>query len=299
MYEAIDQTDVVNPNVAVKCVDIRKTLRCSAASNFSTRDVGYFAAVLNEIVVLSGLSNDHVVRYISCWAEAEGTEKLDRFQLQAYVDSLLLNSASSTGLMWVPPSNIYIKMELCQFTLKYFLENHQLIPNFANGHVAAIFKDIATGLSYIHSKGFIHRDIKPGNIFCKVHPICGCIWKMGDLGLATRDLDKTFGQVGTDCYRSPEMKRGFGYTTKADMWSLGLVFLELVQQDGNGFNVAQVSEKLHNLGISRHRYLYLKEAVVQERFAIWVKVINKLVNPDEMKRISSTELEVALNRIYY
>lgn len=302
MYEAVDESDVVNPNVAVKCIDIRKMLRFSADSNLSAQDAGFLATLLNEIVVLSGLSSDYVVRYISCWAEAEDSShlKLDSYKLKEYVDSLLLNSISSTGMLWAPASNIFIKMELCQFTLKYFLGNRGSIPNFGNGHVAAIFKRITIGLNYVHEKGFIHRDIKPGNIFCQQNSTGDFTWKIGDFGLATKySGGQHYGKVGTREYWSPELKNGSGYTTKTDVFSLGLVFLELVEREGCDFKVAQIASALRKMESSKKRFLQLEKVVGKDRFVIWVKLINMMVHPDQIKRLSCRDLEVALGEIKY
>lgn len=301
VYKALDQADVVNPNVAVKCVDIRGMLRTCIESD-TTREAGVLATLLNEIVVLSVLSSEYVVRYISCWAEAEDSSqhKLDRDNLQEYVEILLSRSAeTSTSILWAPRSNIYIKMELCQYTLKYFLENCRLIPDFGNGHIAPIFRDVTMCLKHIHAKGFIHRDIKPGNIFCKMNKTGGCTWVIGDFGLATKYFgDRRFGNVGTKDYWSPELRSGSGYTTKTDMYSLGLLFLELLQRKCLDTNMSKISAQLGKLSNSKQRFLYLK-VLVEDKFVIWVKLINKLVNPGDTNRICCKELEIALSRIRY
>ncbi|OXA64382.1 Eukaryotic translation initiation factor 2-alpha kinase 1 [Folsomia candida] len=315
VYKVYDPNDFVYPYIAVKCVDVRKTLilSCASASSStnapsssatasnSTRNTNLLPKLLNEILVQSKLQDRNVVRYINYWVEAEGRnpEKLNSIELHAYVLKLLEESYSLAWCNFYPSSNIFIKMELCHFTLKSFLAYAQ-IPSVVNGHAAVIFKDITTGLKHIHGEGFIHRDLKPGNIFCQKNPDGVCIWKIGDFGLTTelnRHAGGNTGQVGTERYRSPEMWRGSRYTTKTDMYSLGVVFLELVKRGGEEYEMFRVVERLR-LVRNSERSLYLK-GLVQAKFSVWVKVIAKLVELDQTKRLDCDELQVMLGNVNY
>lgn len=75
--------------------------------------------------------------------------------------------------------NLFIQMEYCaNGSLSKFVKNN---PQLSSGEICMIFTQILNGLVYIHEKGFIHRDLKPGNIFISKNGII----KIGDFGLIT------------------------------------------------------------------------------------------------------------------
>lgn len=82
---------------------------------------------------------------------------------------------------------------------------------------------IANALSYIHSKGIMHRDIKPENIVIDEHNIA----KLIDFDLCTMERQSNQG-CGTIEYMAPEVLRGQLYDFKIDVWSLGIVFYEML-----------------------------------------------------------------------
>ncbi|KAL2706974.1 Serine/threonine-protein kinase STE7 [Kluyveromyces marxianus] len=84
---------------------------------------------------------------------------------------------------------------------------------------------VLNGLIYLYDNyKIIHRDIKPSNILISSK---GSV-KICDFGVSTtliNSLADTF--VGTSTYMSPERIQGGRYTTKGDVWSLGLMIIEL------------------------------------------------------------------------
>ncbi len=91
----------------------------------------------------------------------------------------------------------------------------------------AVCVQIFRGLEYAHSHNIIHRDIKPENILMndQFHI------KIADFGLARlhgeESLTLQTSIVGTPSYMSPEQIRGEILTPKSDIFSLGIVVLEL------------------------------------------------------------------------
>ncbi|KAK5780016.1 hypothetical protein RI543_002556 [Arxiozyma heterogenica] len=89
-----------------------------------------------------------------------------------------------------------------------------------------IAEDVLRGLSYLHEKKVIHRDIKPQNIlFNEKGEVKLC--DFGVSGEAVNSLATTF--TGTSFYMAPERIQGEPYSVTCDVWSLGLTILEVAQ----------------------------------------------------------------------
>ena len=88
-------------------------------------------------------------------------------------------------------------------------------------------EDILRGLAYAHSKGIIHRDIKPANILVTSDGQA----KLADFGIS-RPIDSNLTAVGsmlgTPNYMSPEQVKCAPVTTRSDLFSVGIVFYEML-----------------------------------------------------------------------
>jgi len=93
--------------------------------------------------------------------------------------------------------------------------------------VAAIGRDLADALSYIHRRGIVHRDIKPSNILLDREGLV----RLADFGIARSLSDglrhtATGATIGTAGYLAPEQVRGDEISPLVDIYALGLVLIE-------------------------------------------------------------------------
>lgn len=95
---------------------------------------------------------------------------------------------------------------------------------------AKFIHQIADGLSYAHERGIVHRDIKPGNIIVSADDKV----KITDFGLArlqsASSVTQTGHAVGSPSYMSPEQVQGMAVDGRSDMFSLGVMFYEMLTQ---------------------------------------------------------------------
>ncbi|KAK9790571.1 hypothetical protein WJX73_000459 [Symbiochloris irregularis] len=95
------------------------------------------------------------------------------------------------------------------------------------GRGSSIALDVLQGLHYLHSNNVVHLDIKSGNILLSHDGTA----KIADVGLARTMSKSTLAdhqREGTLAWQSPEMLMGAPASFSADMWSFGVILLEIV-----------------------------------------------------------------------
>ena len=95
---------------------------------------------------------------------------------------------------------------------------------------AEVAAEVAAGLGFAHSRGVVHRDVKPGNVLLTRSGEA----KVTDFGIARalsspdEDLTQAGSVMGTATYFSPEQAQGLPVDPRSDLYSLGVVLYELV-----------------------------------------------------------------------
>lgn len=149
-------------------------------------------ALVREVKMLCGLRHPNIVFFLGCGVVAQdiiiNLEYISGGSLQSVVEEF--------GCIPIPAAQRYLK-------------------------------DILRGLDFLHGKGIIHRDVKPGNVL--LHVDGGC--KVTDFGTSIQFqniLDNNI-VVGTPLYMSPEQARGSMTTCfQSDLWSVGVMTIQLL-----------------------------------------------------------------------
>jgi serine/threonine protein kinase len=138
------------------------------------------------------------------------------------------------------------------FMVLELVEGRTLRDRIANGpmdvdEVRRLGAALADALAYVHSRGLIHRDVKPSNILLD----CDGAPRLADFGLARlvdgARLTRADQVVGTAAYLAPEQVRGGQITSAVDVYALGLVLLECLtgRREYEGAEIEAAVARLH------------------------------------------------------
>lgn len=111
--------------------------------------------------------------------------------------------------------------------------------------IAELVAQVADALDYAHSKGIVHRDVKPANII-----MLGDRTKITDFGIAkiasTANLTTTGQFLGTPNYMAPEQVKGTAVDGRTDLFSLGIVLYECLtrRKPFGGDSLTTISYKI-------------------------------------------------------
>ncbi|XP_032459845.1 eukaryotic translation initiation factor 2-alpha kinase 1 isoform X5 [Phocoena sinus] len=197
---------------------------------------------------------------------------------------------------------LHIQMQLCELSLWDWIrernqQGRESMDESACPYVMAsvatkIFQELVEGVFYIHNMGIVHRDLKPRNIF--LHGPNQQV-KIGDFGLACADIIQNTdwangngkrtpthtSRVGTCLYASPEQLEGSEYDAKSDMYSLGVILLELFQPFGTEMERARVLTGLRTGQIPES---------LSKRCPVQAKYIQHLTRKSSSQRPSAAQL---------
>lgn len=200
-------------------------------------DHAWLEKVLIEVELLAKLSHPNLVSYRHVWLE---DVKMNRFGpsvacafiLQQYCNGGdLLHYIIGNQLKETTKEDLKAQMRRRSKTQAerpqdMFPAQRHLPPE----EIYSLFKDITSGLAYLHAANYIHRDLKPSN--CLLHREGNAlICLISDFGEVQPEnvVRKSTGSTGTISYCAPEvlMKDTAGrygnFTTKSDIFSLGMI----------------------------------------------------------------------------
>jgi len=203
------------------------------------------AKAVKELQIVKHFKHPHVLQYVYAW---EHDEKM-YIQTELCVQSL-------SG---------YMSEEIKQYQEKY---GEDSTPYFDEDRLWQFFTDILLGLHHIHRAGFLHLDIKPGNI---LFDRAGRL-KIADFGLALSIEDaqsETELEDGDSRYLAPELldseQDNSAISTAVDIFSLGATMFELatlleMPKEGDHWTQLRRGNLQELMGL-KHYSLGLKTAI--------------------------------------
>ncbi|KAF5782438.1 putative dual-specificity kinase TKL-Pl-4 family [Helianthus annuus] len=195
-------------DVAVKVLDWGEDGLATVAETANLR-----TSFRQEVAVWHKLDHPNVTKFVGA---SMGTSDL----------KIPLNNASNSGHNSLPSRACCVVVEyLPGGTLKkYLIRNSRKKLSFKV--VVQLALDLSRGLSYLHSKKIVHRDVKTENMLLDSNRTL----KIADFGVARVEAqnprDMT-GETGTLGYMAPEVLDGKPYNRKCDVYSFGICLWEI------------------------------------------------------------------------
>ncbi|XP_059730236.1 serine/threonine-protein kinase PAK 3-like [Haemorhous mexicanus] len=150
--------------------------------------------------------------------------------------------------------------------------------------MAAISRECLRGLDFLHSNHIIHRDVKSDNILLRTD---GSV-KLADFGLSTQltpEQNRRCTLAGTPWWMAPEVVTGQPYGPKVDIWSFGIVGIEMVEREPPYCNQSPASAQrlIATVGTPKLRHPKLLSALLRD-------FLSCCLQKDEEERWSAMEL---------
>ncbi|KAF4509749.1 hypothetical protein G6O67_003889 [Ophiocordyceps sinensis] len=276
-------------------------------------DHAWLEKVLIEVELLAKLSHPNLVSYRHVWLEDVqlnifGPSVACAFILQQYCNGGDLHKYV-VGNAPREVTKEELKARMRRRSKGQAEPPHNLSqakPQLSFEDIYSFFKDITSGVAYLHAANYIHRDLKPNN--CLLHQEGGILQCLiSDFGEVQPEnvVRKSTGSTGTISYCAPEVLkmdatgRYGNFTTKSDMFSLGMIlyFMCFGRLPYQGANAIQ--EELEDIELLRAEIVDWKGFQDERRERTDLptrlyKLLKKLLASDPAERPSANEVLIAM-----
>ena len=212
------------------------------------------------------------------------SQQINEYKLEASIlSSIQSNYVVKYYDSFEEQNNLNIVMEYCDGgDLYQFLEEKKKKKIILKEDLIwELFIKMILGLSSIHKKKILHRDLKSQNIFLTKN--LGV--KIGDLGVAKKLIQTNFAKtfIGTPYYLSPELCSEKPYNDKSDIWAIGCILYELCtyKHPFNAKSQGALILKILNSNPEKINQKYSKDLQ---------KMIGILLNKDYLQRPSCSDI---------
>ncbi|XP_062985447.1 serine/threonine-protein kinase Kist [Elgaria multicarinata webbii] len=158
-------------------------------------------------------------------------------------------------------------------------------------------RDILEALAFLHHKGYVHADLKPRNILWSAEEEC---FKLIDFGLSFKEGHQDVKYIQTDGYRAPEaelqnylsragIQSGTECTSAVDLWSLGIVLLEMFSGMKLKHIVQSQEWRVNNSAIIDH--IFANKSVVNSAIPAYHlrDLLKSMLHYDQEKRATASK----------
>ena len=290
LYSRFENYDILNNIGSGSYGNVFKTFNKIDNHNYALKIIKIYDEeydkTLREVRNMAILDHKNIVRYYSSWIEkVEDNSKFlevdDEYSEELSFSSSSLNKSCNSVELY-SNNYLFIQMELCKESLSDYL---RLKKNDNHKKSLYIFKNIVEGLHYLHSKNIIHRDLKPSNILFDLNNNI----KISDFGMSIDVNIKLISDenVGTYTYLSPESINSNMYSIYTDIYSLGIIFFELL----NIFETEMEKYKMINNLKEKSEF---EESFI-EKYNVESTFILKLLNNNPLKRLTTDDILKIIN----
>ena len=177
---------------------------------------------IKEAIATKDREQSMIKKEASCMRLCKHPNLVEYKDMFVYNKSLLEELFKLDGEVKKTPI-LYLVMEYCDCgTLEDYVKDKDGV--LSNDEIQTFLSDISSGLWYLHYyKQLIHRDLKPSNLLLKS---CNRRYprvKISDYGLSHCIIQLLSSDVGSKLFQSPEIFRHDVYTSKCDLYSLGVI----------------------------------------------------------------------------